>query len=255
MAEFQDFETRDLKANDRALAIRSLPTPRARHKDQRAIADPKTDISEFVGDQLVGGPIGGDIIDSLFGRFSGLIGESVKGAFQQTVDLFTGLASIPVDPIGGVGQVVGALARPFEIAAQAGQQAPPTGLGQEGAGTFTPIPGGQAMPNGIQHAAGQPFTSLQVGAQAPAMGTITKVWDTWPGRGVTGGGRAPIFFRTIEGKTFVRKIDGTIKKVPKSRNLVLNTRKLNLSTYVKMEKALDRISRRIAKGSRSLKRS
>jgi len=100
-----------------------------------------------------------------------------------------------------------------------------------------------------------PVGQLSVGAQAPAMGTITKVWDTWPGRGVTGGGRAPIFFRTIDGKTFVRKIDGTIKKVPKSTNLVLNTRKINLNTFIRMDRAIERISARIAKKSKRLKRS
>ncbi len=98
-------------------------------------------------------------------------------------------------------------------------------------------------------------SGLQPGAPLPSMGNIAKVWDTWPGAGVTGGGRAPIFIRTADGRTFVRKLDGTIKKVPKSRNIVINTRKINLDQYIRAERRLDTISRRIAKRVRSLKRA
>jgi len=238
----------------RALAIRQLPaTPRVRHQDRRAMtATPvpiPTDLSEFAGDLLIGGPVGADLLDNLFGRlgsFGSLLGESVLGALGQTQRMFQGVATLPFDPIGGGQQIASALAEPFQAVDKKTR-------GQAPAIQFPAVTGGAPMMQ--QGVAGQSIDNLQVGMQAPSMGTITKVWDTWPGAGVTGGGRAPIFFRTIDGKTFVRKIDGTIKKVPKSRNLVLNTRKINLNTFIKMDRAIERIASRIAKKSKRLKRS
>lgn len=117
-------------------------------------------------------------------------------------------------------------------------------IGITNGGVNVPHPGQQIAVSG-----------LQAGAALPSMGQIAKVWDTWPGAGVTGGGRAPIFIRTVDGRTFVRKLDGTIKKVPKSRNIVINTRKIDLNQYIRAERRLDTIAKRIAKRVRSLKRA
>jgi len=164
-------------------------------------------------------------------NFPGLIegAKALTEAGRATFDI--------VQEIGGL---VGLSQGPVETAQNI------AGIVQSQGGAPMPVPG-----------TGRPLTSatdISVGGLAPSMGTITRVWDTWPGPGVTGGGRAPIFFRTIDGKTFVRKIDGTIKKIPKSTNLVLNTRKINLNTFIRMDRAIERISSRIAKKSKRLKR-
>jgi len=182
------------------------------------------------------------------------ITDFIPGQFDdQLFDLTRGLADLDafsdIKALGeSAGDSVSGIIGPFINKATGGKLFPDFG------GNVDVLPGGLPMP---VPGTGRPLTAvadISVGGLAPAMGTITRVWDTWPGPGVTGGGRAPIFFRTIDGKTFVRKIDGTIKKVPKSTNLVLNTRKINLNTFIRMDRAIERISARIAKKSKRLKR-
>lgn len=194
-------------------------------------------LTQFLGGALagaVGGMIAGEALDpsrpsagDIATTVGTAIGKTVGGALLPTKP------TVPALPFGPMPPPPPPPALP--------PPTPPTPTGvpaMPAPGTGQPVPIGQ----------------LTVGSPAPALGTIVKVWDTWPGAGVTGGGRAPIFYRTIDGKTFVRKLDGTIKRVPKTRNIVLNSRNLNLRNYIRIEKAMEKITGRIARASKRLKR-
>ena len=185
--------------------------------------------------------------------FKGIAPTSAVGALAtgalvvaEAAELDTFLFNV----LKGVGQTVGGallgqLKEGIEGALPGRQFGNDSGVQtSSGGGALVPQPGEQIAVAG-----------LQAGAPLPSMGSIAKVWDTWPGAGVTGGGRAPIFIRTVDGRTFVRKLDGTVKKVPKSRNIVINTRKIDLNQYIRAERRLESISKRIAKRVRSLKRA
>jgi len=164
--------------------------------------------------------------------------QNLPGLFGDVFDVLGG--ALNLDPGRALGGLAGIATTAFGAGIDQGQE-----IGQ-----LTPAGGNQMVPG-----TGMSLDSIQVGGQVPSTGNIVRVWDTWPGAGVTGGGRAPVFFRTFDGKTYVRKLDGTVKKVPKTRNIVLNSRKLNLQTYIKAEKYLERITKRIAKSTRGLKRA
>lgn len=184
----------------------------------------------------VGELIPGGIDDALLGLVSRGATEVISAA-ERVFTTGQAIGDVAVDVIGPpISALTGGALFP-----QFGAQAPVLGPIQSQGGAFM-------QP-------GQQLANLAAGAPLPAMGTIAKVWDTAPGPGVTGGGTAPIFIRTVDGRTFVRKLDGTIKKVPKSRNIVINTRKIDLNQYIRAEKRLDSISKRIAKRVRSLKRA
>ncbi len=177
-------------------------------------------------------------------------GTNILEAAREDISNLPALAGDVVDIIGGfftadpgrIGSGVADLFRDTLFPNEAQELGPTAPFPQTGGSSMVP---GTGMPVG----------TLQQGGFVPNQNQIVKVWDTWPGSGVTGGGRAPIFAKTVDGKIYVRKLDGTIKKVPKSTNIVLNSRKLNLQTYIKAEKYLERITRRIAKSTRSLKRA
>lgn len=73
-------------------------------------------------------------------------------------------------------------------------------------------------------------------------GTIVKVWDTAPGRGVTGGGAFPIFAELVDGRIAVF-VDGRLRKIFRRKKPIVISRDPRLSDVRK----IDRLHKRIQK--------
>lgn len=88
---------------------------------------------------------------------------------------------------------------------------------------------------------------------AGTMGTVARSWTNAAKDGSTPA--TANFIQLMDGKIYAQSIKtGVIRRVPKPRMVHLHSN-MSLGTYVKAERMLDRMAGRIAKRTKSLKRS
>ncbi len=124
------------------------------------------------------------------------------------------------------------------------------GIGEGGTAAPGMFPRSLAIPSGGAPVAMQPMQPLGPlarGQEFPGGPFVVKSWDTYPGRGVTGGGSWPIFSLLSDGRIVVQSPNGAWKVYRPKKNLVISS-----NPRLRDIRKLDRMHKRVTKMIKSI---